>query len=184
MSMWSIEYWQLPIALAGVHGQLLVRDSAGAIVRSYEGLATGRNGRIKPIGYLPSDRIRCYVCDGGPATTLTERRYPRQTLHRGEETEMRARIASADEVVAAINRLDLAYPLLGVLGIQSNSNAVISTLVDAMGVNKPQPGGYAPGHGRLLLPQAMLLAARRHWTPQGSADQNCSVSTSLLPCGA
>lgn len=174
MTAWAIEYWQLPIVRFGVHGQLVVRDADGRIVRSYEGLATARDGRIKPIGYLPSDRIRAYVRAGLPWTTLTEARHVRQRLFSGSEGELLLRLSTADAAAASINARNFAYPLFGLLGARTNSNAVVSTLADVMGIAPPRPQGFAPGHGVMLLDEAARMALR----------QNASVSTSDSPCAA
>lgn len=151
MADWVIEYWQLPIALVAVHGQLIVRDGSGAIVRSYEGLATSERGQVKPVGYLPSDRIKAYVRAGRPLMRMTEARYPRQILWSGPQDKAMEALHAADAAAAAINAQNLAYPILGVLGRHTNSNAVISALVAAMHIAAPAPGGYAPGHRVALL---------------------------------
>ncbi len=52
---------QFPIVkgLAG-HNLLVLKDSFGKVIGELDGLATSKDGKIKPIGYLPSDRLIAY----------------------------------------------------------------------------------------------------------------------------
>lgn len=64
---YSIVEAQLPLigGLAG-HDLLVVLDSNGNVVGEMDGLATGSNGQIKPIGYLPSDTLKTYSYKSKP----------------------------------------------------------------------------------------------------------------------
>lgn len=51
---------KLSVAGIGYHGVLTLQDSAGNVIRELDGLATNKNGDIKPIGFLPSDTLKVY----------------------------------------------------------------------------------------------------------------------------
>ncbi|CAM2145160.1 protein of unknown function [Pararobbsia alpina] len=58
---YTISEVQLPIpfGIAG-HNMLVLKDPNGNIIGELDGLATGSDGSIKPIGYLPSDTLQVY----------------------------------------------------------------------------------------------------------------------------
>lgn len=52
---------QLPLVGGlGGHNFIAVLDPSGKVVHELNGLATSKDGAIKPIGYLSSDRLKVY----------------------------------------------------------------------------------------------------------------------------
>lgn len=173
-----VEYRQFPIRLPLVpwglaaHGMLVVRQGE-RILHVLEGLATGTDGAVKAIGRVRGDSIRFYdrglACDWRLALALA----PPQPLFEGGEAETRRRVALALAVGAEINARDIGYPPWGIFrrlaregrcarGL-TNSNAVVSTLVRAMGLPPERPRLFAPGAGVMLLDESTLDAIRaRH----------------------
>lgn len=173
-----IEYRQFPIRLPLVpwglaaHGMVVVR-AGERILHVLEGLATGADGTVKAIGLVRSDSIRVY--DRGLAVDwrLSLALAPAQLLFEGKEEQVLGRVAAALEAGGAINARDIGYPPWGIfrrlardgggsLGL-TNSNAVVSTLVRAMGLPRERPTLFAPGAGVMLLGDETLDGIRaRH----------------------
>ena len=191
MTGWAILAAELRIpwesALAA-HRLIVVANPEGDAVRQLNGLAswyepTSRIWRHKPIGYLPSDRLRGY-------DTATHRQswMPIHGVQAGSwrlapaiasgavriladgmtETDVVACLAPASEALKRINGLfpgpdggsGLPYPFLG---FGPNSNSLFSTLLAVMAFSEPafaKPALLAPGAGRLLLPEAVLEGIR------------------------
>ena len=170
---------------------IVIADPGGRAVRQLNGLASwydtvhGR-WRHKPIGYLPSDRLRVYDTLNHPSTFLPmhgvdwSSRDVRPALARGnmhvlcgaqerlDESRLAIRLAPALEVARRLNGLSagpdggggLPYPPFG---LGPNSNSVFSTFLAALGVAEPRflaPALFAPGAGRLLLPPREIARAR------------------------
>ena len=201
----AIEYRQFPVRLPlvplrlAVHGMLVVRDG-DTVLHVLEGLATGADGAVKAIGRVRSDSIRFYDRGLAYEWRLGLALAPPQTLFAGGEDETRARVAVALAAGAAINARDLGYPPWGVFrhlaregrrgrGL-ANSNAVISTLVRAMGLARERPSLFAPGAGvRLLVtrpsPPSARGTASGHWTrdrsAEGRSERAPQAASSFLP---
>lgn len=179
---WTITYAQFPIGRPelgfgfATHGMLVVRDGHGGIAAIYEGLAHGlrRDGSLgtKAIGTVPGDTIR--FCRDDPSIAYRyHHRYPAddRLLLSGPESQIVPRMRIAEEIGARINALSIGYPPFGVFGIVSrnrgfanaNSNAVIATLVTAMGLEQPLTARFCPGRRVILLEAAEIEAIRtRH----------------------
>ena len=158
---------QFPFGAFFGHDLIALLDPAGALLLEADGLATSRTGQIKPIGYLPSDRLKVHEFDR-PALYRSEQ--PRTTLFEGTHAEAMQRWAALREAGRMLNALDLHYPFLG---LGPNSNSVACTLTSAMGLDDSLRCGrrYAPGRGTLLLPPNELAGLRRRhgWDSATSA---------------
>ena len=145
-------------AILGLFGHhvLVMLDAAGQVVGELNGLATSRGGRIKPVGYLPCDRLKVHSFN---RPYLFQSQQRQAVLVRGcrEQVEplWRAALAGAE----AINARHLAYPILG---LGKNSNSVASTLLACMGLAEPDvtPGLWAPGRGYCVLTEQTIAAIR------------------------
>lgn len=189
MSAWKIAAAEhrIPKGTAfAAHKMVIVVDPEGRVVRQFNGLASWfdeRAGRWrqKPIGYLPSDRLRAYDTDRSPQTFL-----PVHGCAPGggsvdgavaagdvivlaapvERAALDARLAPALEAIARINALSpgpeggsgVPYPFLG---LGTNSNSVFATLVGSMGFALPafrRPARIAPGCQTTLLSREEISA--------------------------
>lgn len=139
------------------HDLIALLDPAGALLLEADGLATSRTGQIKPIGYLPSDRLKVHEFDR-PA--LYRPAQSHVTLFEGTHDEAMQRWTALREAGRMLNALDLRYPFLG---LGPNSNSVACTLTAAMALDDRLHCGrrYAPGRGTLLLPPSELAGLRR-----------------------
>lgn len=179
MSDWSILAGELRIpwgSSMGAHRMILVaRD--GQAVRQINGLASWRDAgrwRTKPIGYLPTDRLRGYDTAQHPRTALPIHGVPlgSWTVTRAiaggatpilvdklSEADVATILAPALEALKRINARTpgpeggsgVPYPFLG---FGPNSNSFFSTLLHAMGLAEPafaRPARIVPGAGKLLL---------------------------------
>ncbi|MFP3270915.1 MAG: hypothetical protein RXR52_08465 [Paraburkholderia sp.] len=151
---YSILEAQLPLVggVAG-HDLLVLVDPDGNVIGEIDGLATGSNGQIKPIGYLPSDRLMTYTYSQAMYYSPNEAQV---VLSSGSEDEIMSQWNAAVAAANEINQLNLPYPFMG---LGSNSNSVASTLINAMGLSEPSmPGGASilPGAGTILLSQAVI----------------------------
>jgi hypothetical protein len=189
---WSLFAGELRIpygtALAA-HRMILVVNPGGRIVRQLNGLAswldrTSGTWRHKPIGYLPSDRLRGYDTAQNPRTWMPVHGVDSRTwnaagaIERGDlqvlagglaETQLRDRLAPLLEALARINALSpgpeggagLPYPFLG---FGRNSNSVYRTLLGVLGASEPRFATQvwlAPGRRSLLLPPTVLERVRQ-----------------------
>jgi hypothetical protein len=145
---------QLPVVGGlGGHDLLVLEDPNGNVIGELDGLATGSNGQIKPIGYLPSDTLKVYSYSQATYYTSSE---PQATVSSGTQQQIMAEWNAAIACGNAINAEGLSYPFLG---IGDNSNSVASTLDSCMGAYEPTIPGSAlitPGVGVLLLPPATI----------------------------
>lgn len=173
------------------HKMVIVVDPANRAVRQLNGLASWfdtatQRWRHKPIGYLPSDRLRGYDTDAHPHTWLPINgagaggRDVSGAIANGDVIVMNdgagALDASAvkiaiDPAIRALTRINalsdgaeggggLPYPFLG---LGPNSNSFFTTLVAAMGLPQPRfprPARFAPGCGRSLLPDREISNLR------------------------
>ena len=174
------------------HRVLAVIDQGGSCVRQFNGLASvldasTKSWRCKPIGFLPSDRLRVYdtAVDTHTSLPLHGARAGfmdlNQAIVRGDaaslagplnESDLNSYLALVRRTLAVINALSpgpsggsgLAYPFLG---FGPNSNSAFSTLVAAMGLacpSLPRGAWLAPGIGRYLLPEREISLIARSLT--------------------
>ncbi|MEZ5938225.1 MAG: hypothetical protein R3C52_08390 [Hyphomonadaceae bacterium] len=175
----------------GAHRMLVIADPSGAAVRQINGLASWYDERAgvwrhKPVGYLPTDRLRGYDTLTHPRTWLpihgvTYGAQPdawnvEAAIRRGDvcvlageardldAAELRVRLEPALSVLKAVNALSdgpeggagLPYPFLG---FGRNSNSFFATAIRALGVSQPRfarPAWLAPGAGDVLLSPEVL----------------------------
>lgn len=200
MTGWIIAAAELRIPWGSsfaAHRMVVVADEAGNARRQLNGLASwfdraSSGWRHKPIGYLPSDRLRGYdtashprtwlpingVAPGtwgmAPALTSGAARVLAEDL---SQADAAARLAPALEALRRINALNqgpdggagLPYPFLG---FGPNSNSVFSTLLSVMGFNAPvfaRPAFLAPGADAFVLPHAEIAAIRADYSDFGTS---------------
>ncbi|WP_051229126.1 hypothetical protein [Paludibacterium yongneupense] len=160
---------QLPLlGKLGGHNLLVLLDGAGKVLCELDGLATSRDGRIKPVGYLLSDRLKVYAFARATFHAPTQ---AHAVLLEGSRTALENRFDAARAAGEAINRRDLPYPLLG---LGKNSNSVASTLIRAMALDEPDlPGNarFTPGRGRLLLDQETLAGIQDTFLQRGRRQE-------------
>ncbi len=200
MTGWIIAAAELRIPWGtslAAHRMVVAVDETGNARRQLNGLAswfdrTSNCWRHKPIGYLPSDRLRCYDTAKHPRTWLpingvapgTWRITPAlesgaaRVLADGlSETDAAARLAPALEALNRINALSegpeggagLPYPFLG---FGPNSNSVFATLLAVMEFDTPEfvrPALLAPGADTVVLPQAGIAAIRAAYSDLGTS---------------
>ncbi len=138
---------ELPL-LGGIagHNFLALIDPKGNVIGEFHGLATDAEGRAKPIGNLPSDRLKGHV----------EKRWYQPDFAQAEVASGdHARIMNLWNAAAAartnMDARDIHYPWFG---LGQNSNSYLSTLIASMGLMGPRlPGGapVKPGAGSMLL---------------------------------
>lgn len=138
------------------HNLLVLLDTDGQVLEELDGLATSRQGQIKPVGYLPSDRLKVYRFT---RPYLFQSQQRQVELHSGSAHEVAQRWHAALAGAEAINALNLGYPILGV---GKNSNAVTSTLIACMGLTEPTIAGgkWAPWRGAQVLAAQQIAAIR------------------------
>jgi hypothetical protein len=186
---------QLPLVGGlGGHNLLVVVDPDGRVIGELDGLATGADGKVKPIGYLPSDRLKIYPYPGAnyyrPDLTKAE-------LASGDRTTIMNLWSAARAAGERINALDLQYPFLG---MGQNSNSVASTLIAAMGLAEPAMPDSAPivpGARSILLDPRAIRDIQRQFnigapqpqdTPDAASqsdgpDQSSPLDTARWPFG-
>jgi hypothetical protein len=191
MTGWTIAAAELRIPWGSdvaAHRMLVIADPKLNAVRQFNGLASWYDAasqawRCKPIGYLPSDRLRGYDTAKHPRTFMPINgiqpgaRAIEPALSSGAmrvlaeglgEQDLAARLAPATEAMKRVNALSegpeggagLPYPFLG---LGPNSNSFFSTLLHVMGFDEPafaRPARLVPGAGGLLLPRDVLVALR------------------------
>lgn len=174
------------------HRIVVAIDPEGRPVRQLNGLASwldaqSNRWRCKPIGHLPTDRLRGYDTLTHPRTFMPmhgcpfERGAAQRALDRGDLAALAGAdgqlgahgvqqlLAPALAAIARINAMSvgpeggggLPYPRFG---LGANSNSVFSTLLAAMGLDEPEfraGARFVPGVGTLLLSSADLAACRR-----------------------
>jgi hypothetical protein len=145
---WQIVMAQLPLAfgLAG-HNFLVLLDGNAHVVSEINGLAIGRNGSVRAIGWRPGDRLQVVVSSSSCYYRATS---GQAVLYVGPRQAAMRLWLKAEEKACAINALALKYPFLG---CGKNSNSVASTLIHAMGLTECRPSGAAVidfGRGKIL----------------------------------
>ncbi len=191
MTSWSINAAELRIprrSRLAAHRMIVIGDARGQAVRQINGLASWYDQanacwRNKPIGYLPSDRLRGYDSKSHPRTFMPingasgpDWRLPpaiesgaMRVLADGLSAEaVDRRLAPALEAIRRINALSegpeggagLPYPFMG---FGRNSNAFFSTMLRVMGFEEPafaNPAFLVPGARGHLLPPDVVSALR------------------------
>jgi hypothetical protein len=187
MTGWTIAAAELRIPWEtsfAAHRLVVIADPAGQATRQLNGLASWLDRstggwRHKPIGYLPTDRLRGYDTSSHRQTWMPinglapgswrlapaiETGAARVLADGLSEAGLADRLQPALEAMKRINALSagpaggagLPYPFLG---FGPNSNSFFSTLLAAMDFPEPsfaRPAILAPGAGGLLLPRATL----------------------------
>lgn len=191
MSGWSINAAELRIprrSRFAAHRMIVIADASGRAVRQINGLASWFDEehhawRHKPIGYLPTDRLRGYDSKTHPRTfmPINGSASPDWTLAPAiaagavrvladgfARDQIDQHLAPALEALRRINALSkgaeggagLPYPFMG---FGRNSNSFFATIVHAMGFTVPSFSASAiivPGARSLLLPAHQLDAIR------------------------
>ncbi len=209
---WIIAATELRIprrSAVAAHRMITVADPSGQAVRQINGLASWLDHasgvwRHKPIGYLPSDRLRGYDTRSHPRTFMPMHGCePRSrdlsgALASGCATVMADGLSARDveealePALAALRRVNalsegpeggagLPYPFMG---FGRNSNSFFSTVVHAMGFDEPRflrPAVLNPGQRRFLLPASELADLRpdrqgRPYKPSGVSTSRSVIS--------
>ena len=191
MTGWTIAAAELRIPWGSdvaAHRMLVIADPQLNARRQFNGLAswydrTSNTWRCKPIGYLPTDRLRGYDTARHPRTFMPingiapSSRELAPAIESGaakvladglSEADLAARIAPALDAMKRVNALSegpeggagLPYPFLG---MGPNSNSFFSTLLHVMGFDEPtfaRPARIVPGAGGLLLHKDVLASQR------------------------
>ena len=171
---YSIVEAQRPLVGGSGGHDLLVLEENGVVIDQINGLATGSDHNIKPIGYLPTDTLNVYDTNentaangdsnnGGNPINMYLVSEPQVTLFSGSETQIMAQWNAALACASAVNAEDLSYPFAG---LGSNSNSVASTLDACMGVYEPSISGSAPitpGVGTLLLTPSQIQTIEQEY---------------------
>lgn len=176
---------QFPLVggIAG-HNLIVLKNSNGDVLGEMDGLATDKDGKIKPIGYKPSDKLIAYDF---PNSYLYNESLPNVTLFDGDKKETLEKWQMGKLAVNKINDKNYGYPILGVgpgFGDQTtwakNSNSVASTLIKAMELeekNVKPHDGLTPGEGHLLLSEEEIKEIQEQVKPTSeNASQGNSQS--------
>jgi hypothetical protein len=190
MTGWTINAAELRIprrSRIAAHRMIVIADPSGRAVRQLNGLASWFDNELhawrhKPIGYLPTDRLRGYDTKTHPRTFMPingavlpdwniapaiatgAARVLTDDLTRDE---VDLRLAPALDALRRINALargpdggaGLPYPFMG---FGRNSNSFFATMLHAMGFDHPTFANSAwlvPGARWLLLPAESFSGA-------------------------
>ena len=155
---------QLPLigGMAG-HNFIVVLDPNNRPIHELNGLATSQDGEIKPIGYLPSDRLRVYN-EQEAKMRFYHPSQNQEIVFEGSYEEVMHKFNLGYEIGQEINRRNPSYPILG---LGPNSNSVASTLLRGMNLKDPDLGmALTPGENSLLIPEEELKRIRQNWEQQ------------------
>ena len=192
MAGWSINAAELRIprrSRIAAHRMIVIADPKRHAVRQLNGLASwldpvSGSWLHKPIGYLPSDRLRGYDTAVHPRTFMPINgcapgsRLIDHAINAGamrvlaynlSTADLEARLAPALAAMKRINALSegpeggagLRYPFLG---FGRNSNSFFSTMLHVMGFDEPVFANSAfivPGARGLLLRKDVLAQIRQ-----------------------
>ncbi|ALR06385.1 hypothetical protein XFHB_05505 [Xylella fastidiosa] len=149
---YSIILSQLRIARLLGHNLLVLKDNSGKLISEIDGLATSKNGETKPVGYLPSDRLKAFEFK---SAFLYESSQAQIALINANKEICLNKWNVALNAITLINTKNLPYPIFG---LGKNSNSVTSTLIRCMDLHEPQipSGGIAPFSGEILLSEAEI----------------------------
>jgi hypothetical protein len=214
MTGWSINAAELRIprrSRVAAHRMIVIADPDGNAVRQINGLASwwdaaGKCWRHKPIGYLPSDRLRGYDTKAHPRTymPINGAAPPRWNITAALETgaartlagglsrdEAEQRLAPALLAMQRINALNegpeggagVPYPFMG---FGRNSNSFFHTLLMAMSFEPPRFANAAfivPGARGLLLSANVLDEIRTPAAPSTASFSGVSRESRLAQPG-
>jgi hypothetical protein len=187
MTGWTINAAELRIprrSRFAAHRMVVIADPSGRAVRQLNGLASWFDNELhawrhKPIGYLPTDRLRGYDTKTHPRTFMPingavlpdwniapaiATGAARVLADDLDREGVEARLAPALDALRRINALSkgpeggagLPYPFMG---FGPNSNSFFATMLRAMGFAVPTFANAAwlvPGAKGLLLPEDIL----------------------------
>ena len=207
MTGWSINAAELRIPRQSrfvAHRMIVIADPKLDAVRQLNGLASwldpASGGWLhKPIGYLPSDRLRGYDSAAHPRTFMPingcapRSRGIHAAVNAGAvrvlangltAAEVEAGLAPALEALKRINALSrgpeggagLRYPFLG---FGRNSNSFFSTMLHAMGFDEPvfaRSAFIVPGARGLLLAKDVLAEIRQSSVAMTGARNSATPS--------
>ena len=155
---------QLPLigGMAG-HNFVVVLDPHNRPIHELNGLATSKDGKIKPIGNSPSDKLYVYN-EKGAKGFFYKSSQNQAVVFEGSYEEVMHKFNLGYEIGQEINRRNPSYPILG---LGRNSNSVASTLLRGMNLKDPDLGmALTPGENSLLIPEEELKRIRQNWEQQ------------------
>ena len=173
------------------HNYLAVFDPAGNVIHEFHGLATDKNGNPKPIGYLPSDRLKYWHVKESwyyQGNLYSENAPKSRELFSGSYEEVQEKVEIIKAIGKYLNEQDLPYPPLGFTG--KNSNAFETTLQTGAGLNEqcgddtrckiPDGAWFTPSEGQLLTDEDTLKAiadnARQQYQEKLKGEQEVSLT--------
>ncbi|MDO4644109.1 MAG: hypothetical protein Q4A74_09735, partial [Cardiobacteriaceae bacterium] len=154
LNRYTIVKSQLPL-LGGIagHNFIAVLNPNGQVIHELNGLATSKDNKIKPIGYLPSDKLKVYN-ETEVHGFFYRPSQKQEVVYKGSYDEVMEKFNEGYEIGQKINDKNFHYPFMG---LGENSNSVASTLLKGMGLSDPDLGWpLTPGEGSLLLPEQDL----------------------------
>ena len=105
---YSIYIVQYPIFNRFGHNYLVLKDEDNNWVAEMHGLATSEDKKIKPIGYLPSDRLIAYEYKkengDNPFFGKESAGYPSEKIFEGSKDEVLSRWGLGQEKIKEINK--------------------------------------------------------------------------------
>lgn len=155
---------QLPLigGMAG-HNFVVVLDSHNRPIHELNGLATSKDGKIKPIGNSPSDKLYVYN-EKGAEGFFYKSSQNQAIVFEGSYEEVMHKFNLGYEIGQEINKRNFSYPKWG---LGKNSNSVASTLLKGMNLKDPDLGrALTPGENSLLIPEEELKRIRQNWEQQ------------------
>ncbi|WP_146135114.1 hypothetical protein [Neisseria iguanae] len=126
------------------HNFIAVLTPEGNVIHELNGLATSRTGEIKPIGYLPSDKLYIYdEVDVGKFFYNSSQN--QEIIFSGSYREVMDKFQIGKYLIPLFNSKNFSYPFIG---LGDNSNSAASTLLKGMGLPDPDLGNaITPGEG-------------------------------------
>ncbi len=155
---------QLPLigGMAG-HNFVVVLDPHNRPIHELNGLATSKDGKIKPIGNSSSDKLYVYN-EKGAKGFFYKSSQNQAIVFEGSYEEVMHKFNLGYEIGQEINKREFPYPMLG---LGQNSNSVASTLLKGMNLKDPDLGrALTPGENSLLIPEEELKRIRQNWEQQ------------------
>ena len=155
---------QLPLigGMAG-HNFVVVLDSHNRPIHELNGLATSKDGKIKPIGNSPSDKLYVYN-EKGAEGFFYKSSQNQAIVFEGSYEEVMHKFNLGYEIGQEINKRNFSYPKWG---LGKNSNSVASTLLKGMNLKDTDLGrALTPGENSLLIPEEELKRIRQNWEQQ------------------
>jgi hypothetical protein len=171
---WTIRLAENPLSGLGIHGIIEIVDPSGSVTLSFQGLATKSDGSIRAIGFeVLGDTIKSYFSPGShPLAAGTD--VTRYDLFSGTQTEVETRVSALFSANNAINITNTPYEFPGIHSLFfdiTNSNSVIKTYLDVMGLTYPERAhsltfaGRVGQNGEILSPQIEQTIRDQHQIP-------------------